>query len=81
MAHLVHIGNSLGIRIPKAIINQVGFKEETVLEFKVVAGGILISAVRFYRKGWLEAFKKGRNEELLMGEKINNIFDAEEWEC
>lgn len=27
MAHLIRVGNSLGVRIPKAIIIQAGFKK------------------------------------------------------
>lgn len=80
MTHLIPVGNSLGIRIPKAIIIQVGFKEEMELELKVVEEGLLIAPVHPSRKGWAEAFKEGKKEDLLMGDKITNKFDEEEWE-
>lgn len=80
MTHLIHVGNSLGIRIPKAMITQIGFKEETELELRIVDEGLLITPVRSSRKGWAEAFKEGEKENLLMGEKITNKFDKDEWE-
>ncbi len=87
MAHLSHIGNSLGVRIPKAIIQQVGFKEDTNLVFKVTDAGLLISPVREPREGWEEAFKttskkqsnKQQKEQMLMGDNIVNDFDKDEW--
>lgn len=85
MTHLIHVGNSLGVRIPKAIIAQVGFKEDTDLAFKVIEEGLLIMPVRVraLREGWKEAFKspkRKRKEELLMGEEVINEFDRDEWE-
>ena len=80
MPHLIHVGNSLGLRIPKAIITQIGFKEEMELEYKIVKEGLLIAPVRSGRKGWAEAFKNGQKENLLMDGNIVNKFDQEEWE-
>lgn len=82
MAHLSHIGNSLGVRIPKAIIQQVGFKEETNLVFKVTNEGLLIAPARNARDGWEAAFKasgKQRKERPLL-EDFTNEFDKDEWE-
>lgn len=79
MTHLIHVGNSLGVRIPKAIITQIGFNEETELEFKIVKNGLLISAAA-KRKGWEEAFKNAGKEKLLLADKAKNKFDEEEWE-
>ena len=44
MTHLIRIGNSFGVRIPKAIIQQIGFKENMNLVFKVTEEGLLISS-------------------------------------
>lgn len=82
MTHLVHVGNSLGVRIPKALIAQAGFKENMELTFKVTDEGLLIAPVRNSREGWEEAFKasrKGQKEPLLLGETVNT-FDQDEWE-
>lgn len=83
MAHLSHIGNSLGVRIPKAIIHQVGFTEETTLAFKVTEEGLLLSPVRLAREGWSEAFKSTscrKKEPLLVSDVLENTFDKDEWE-
>lgn len=80
MPHLIHIGNSMGVRIPKALIAQAGFKENAELVFKVTNEGLLISAPGNSREGWNEAFKKAGKERLLMGEEATNQFDKDEWE-
>lgn len=63
-AKLVAIGNSRGIRIPKAMIEQVGLSDEVELE--VVDGAIVIRRKRRPREGWAEAAKllAERGEEL-----------------
>jgi antitoxin MazE len=63
-AKLVAIGNSRGVRIPKAMIEQVGLADEVELE--VVDGAIVIRRKRRPREGWAEAAKRlaERGEEL-----------------
>ena len=63
-AKLVAIGNSRGVRIPKAMIEQTGLGEEVELE--VVDGTIVIRRKRRPREGWAEAAKllAERGEEL-----------------
>lgn len=81
MAHLVHIGNSLGVRIPKAIVQQVGFKENTNLVFKVIEGGLLIAPEQQAREGWEQKFKPSKKRlknPSLLGE-FPNEFDKDEW--
>lgn len=81
MAHIVHIGNSFGVRIPKAIIQQVGFKEDTHLVFKVTEDGLLISPEKKAREGWEQKFKPSKkrlkNPSLLCD--FPNEFDEDEW--
>lgn len=82
MAHIIHIGNSFGVRIPKAIIQQVGFKESTDLVFKVTEEGLLISPEKQAREGWEQKFKSSKKElkkHSLLGE-FSNEFDKDEWE-
>ncbi len=57
MTTLIRIGNSQGIRIPKAIIEQahLGDKE---LKFIVTDDGLLIQPVKKLREGWKEQFDK-----------------------
>jgi antitoxin MazE len=83
MTHLTPIGNSFGVRIPKAVLTQVGFDESTDLAFEVTKKGLLIAPVHQSRKGWAEAFQskqKRKTKSLLMGENIINKFDQDEWE-
>ena len=56
MAELVKIGNSKGVRIPKALIEQAGL-EGSELELKVVRDGLLIRPLKQPRQGWDEAVK------------------------
>lgn len=49
------VGNSRGIILPKAILEQCHF-EETV-NLKVIEGGLVITPVHKRRAGWEQAFK------------------------
>jgi len=51
MTHLIKIGNSQGIRIPKPIIEQAHLVGKE-LELKVVNEGLLISPSKKPREGW-----------------------------
>jgi len=55
MATLIRIGNSHGVRIPKAIIEQARLQHGE-LQFKVLDDGLLIQPVRKPRQGWKEQF-------------------------
>ena len=57
MPHLVKIGNSQGIRIPKPFIEQAHL-EGKELKFEVVNGGLFIAPVNEPRKGWAESIDK-----------------------
>jgi len=57
MATLIRIGNSQGVRIPKAIIEQAQL-EKRELTFNVVADGLLIQPVKKPRQGWKEQIEK-----------------------
>jgi antitoxin MazE len=81
MAHIIQVGNSFGVRIPKAIIQQLGFKEDTNLVFKVTQEGLLIKPEKQAREGWEQKFKatkKRLKNPTLLGE-FPNEFDEEEW--
>lgn len=57
MAVLVKIGNSQGIRIPKAFIEQAQL-ENSELELKVLDEGLLIQPISKARAGWKKEFDK-----------------------
>jgi antitoxin MazE len=50
---LVKIGNSQGVRLPKAVIEQAGLTER--LELQVAEGAIIIRSAKRAREGWEEA--------------------------
>lgn len=81
MAHIIHIGNSFGVRIPKTILQQVGFTENMDLAFKVTGEGLLISPEKQAREGWEQKFKSSKKEfkeSCILG-NFSNDFDKDEW--
>lgn len=52
---LVRIGNSKGVRLPKAVIEQAGLKDEIDLEVK--DGKVILSPARQPRAKWAIAAK------------------------
>ncbi|HTA46154.1 MAG TPA: AbrB/MazE/SpoVT family DNA-binding domain-containing protein [Bryobacteraceae bacterium] len=78
---LVRVGNSRGIRIPKAIIEQCGFGDR--VDLRVVRNTIVIAPERQPREGWEQAFRNAgssEKDELLLESLPPNRFDSEEWE-
>jgi antitoxin MazE len=55
-ASLVRIGNSKGIRLPKAVIEQAGLGKD--LDLEVVDGAVIIRSEKTVRAGWAQAAKK-----------------------
>jgi len=54
-AKLVRIGNSRGVRLPKAMIEEAGLGDE--LEISVRKGEVVIARVKKVREGWAEDAK------------------------
>lgn len=54
--HLIKIGNSQGIRIPKPLMEQAGISSE--VEIEALAGQLVIRPIRSARSGWDEAFQQ-----------------------
>ena len=80
MAHIIHIGNSFGVRIPKTIMQQVGFKENMDLIFKVTEEGLLISPQKQAREGWEQKFTslKKRSKKSSLLDDFSNEFDKDD---
>ena len=83
MTTLIKIGNSQGIRIPKAVIEQARLQDKQ-LEFKIVDDGLLIQPVKKNREGWKEQFDKALNSRES-GDADQEWLDAplvdeEDWE-
>jgi antitoxin MazE len=81
---LVQIGNSKGVRIPKALIEQAGLNGN--VEMTVRGNELVLRSVKRPRAGWDEAMAKAVKEhgnELTEEDKewmaFPNDFDEKEW--
>lgn len=72
-AKLIRIGNSKGVRLPKAMIKEAGLGEE--LDISVRKGEIVIARVKGVREGWAEAFRHMAKHEKHMLDEIDDRFD------
>ena len=52
---IVKIGNSQGIRIPKPVLDQLGFNEEVELE--ILPEQLIVRIPRLSRQDWEDQFK------------------------
>lgn len=52
---VAQVGNSKGVRIPKAMIRTCGLKDEVEIEVK--KGVVVISPAAVVREGWADAAK------------------------
>ena len=79
---LIRIGNSRGIRIPKALIEAAGL--DASLRMRVVDNGLLLERVDDDdpRAGWAEAARvsESRGEGGLLDDPVPTAFDESEWE-
>ncbi|MDO8413199.1 MAG: AbrB/MazE/SpoVT family DNA-binding domain-containing protein [Gallionellaceae bacterium] len=56
-AKLVRIGNSKGIRLPKAMLTQTGMTER--IEIEARGHNIILKPIKEPRSGWEASFAKG----------------------
>lgn len=77
---IVQIGNSLGVRIPKALLKQCGFKDSIIV--KVENNRLVLIPDNEPRRGWGNVFKEmaqvGDNK--LVDADRESTFDRDEWE-
>lgn len=79
-ARIVAIGNSRGVRIPRALLQQAGLDEE--IELHAEPGRIVIESARRPRAGWDVAATAMRqaDEDLLLDGDTPTTFDTQEWD-
>ena len=79
-ATIIPIGNSKGIRIPKAILEQCNISEKVSLEIK--GNSIIIKPIKNTpRKDWDKYFKMMHDKEedrLMLNDQID--LEMEDWE-
>jgi antitoxin MazE len=78
-ASVIQIGNSRGVRIPKAVLEQVGFQDE--VEMEVRGSQLVIRAANHARAGWDAAFAKmaERGDDKLLDAPTSTKWDETEW--
>ena len=78
---VVPIGNSRGIRIPKAILEQCNIRDQ--IELEVENGRIILEPVHDSpRQGWEEAFQAmaaNGDDNLLIPDNVDMGMDDWEW--
>jgi len=79
-AHIVRIGISRGIRIPKVLLDQAQLPDE--VELHAEPGRLIVQGARSPRMGWAEAARAmaERAHDDLLDEPTATRFDREEWE-
>lgn len=77
---IVKIGNSRGIRIPRAVLEQAGLTEE--VEMTVEGGKLIIHSAHQPRQSWEAVFAAmtGSGDDHLLEEPLLTKWDEEEWE-
>lgn len=76
---IVRIGNSQGIRVPRALLEQAELPEE--VELQAQPGRLVVRAARRPRAGWADAARTmhERGEDALIDELAPTRFEQDEW--
>lgn len=74
-------GNSIGIRIPSAIIKEANLYPGEELEIKAdEKGGLTLIPIKNQQEEWLEKFNAAADkEDEVVNLEIANDFDTDEW--
>lgn len=77
---VVRIGNSQGLRIPKAILEACGIHDS--VDLSVEEGRLVIRPLRSVREGWADAAQlmAERGDDVLVDPGVPTTFDEEEWD-
>ena len=79
---IVRIGNSRGVRIPKALLEQSGLEGE--VEISAEDGTLVLRPARKPREGWSAAFQEmaRRGDDALLDDVPPTLssWDEDEWE-
>lgn len=77
---LIRIGNSRGVRIPKALIEECRLEDEVELESR--KGELVIRPAKRRRAGWAEAFREMAqrgDDRLIDGDWPATRWDRTQW--
>lgn len=80
---IIKIGNSRGIRISKAILEQCHLRGGVELETRV--DHMVVRSAKKPRRGWEEVFRAmaERGEDLMVerAELVETSWEKDEWQC
>ena len=76
---IVRIGNSQGVRLPKAVLAASGLAGE--VEIEAADGQVVIRPARHPRDGWEEAAREmhANGDDRLLDPEITSEWDQTEW--
>ncbi|HVA24172.1 MAG TPA: AbrB/MazE/SpoVT family DNA-binding domain-containing protein [Chloroflexota bacterium] len=79
-ANVVRIGNSQGLRLPKALLDACGIRDQ--VELRVEQGRLVIEPLHAVRDGWAEAAQamSESGDDRVLDEETPTEFDATNWE-
>ena len=79
LAKIVRIGNSRGLRIPKALLDEASLTDK--VELRAEPGKLTVSAVRSPRSGWAEAAREAcvAGDDRLLDPPFQTDFDQYDW--
>ncbi len=79
-SHLVRIGNSRGVRIPKVFLEQLDLTDE--VELAIQADQLVIRSAHGPRQGWESRFQAMHEagEDRMVENLPASTWDNEEWE-
>ena len=79
-ASIVRIGNSRGLRIPKALLDQCGIGD--AVDLTVEDGRLVLRPLRRVREGWSEAAATmaERGDDQMLDPETPTSFDDSDWE-
>jgi antitoxin MazE len=77
---IIQIGNSRGIRVPKALLEQAQLSEE--VELQAEPGRLVVLGTKRPRAGWAMAARtmRARGDDRLLDFPRPTRFDEAEWE-
>lgn len=80
-AKIISIGNSKGVRIPKAMLEECHIQADQEVNLSVVDDTIVISPLKKPRQGWEEAFRQsGKAEREDLWEELPPALEGDEAE-
>lgn len=79
-ASIVRIGNSQGVRLPKALLAVTGIEND--VDIAVTNGAIVIRPARKARENWASHFESMafNGDDTLLDEFVLTDWEKEEWE-